>query len=79
MMFVDEPAEGLGLLNGVEVLALDVLDERDLEELFVGNMPNDDRDSKESGALGRAPSAFPGDDFVVSVDAPDEDRLDDPI
>jgi hypothetical protein len=78
-MFVDEPAVGLSLLNGVEVFALDVLDERDLKQLFVGDVTDDDRDAKKAGALGRTPSAFARDDFVLPVNTPHENRLDDPV
>jgi hypothetical protein len=44
--------------NGVEVFALDVLNQADLEQAFVLNLVNDRGDFVEAGHLGRAPAAF---------------------
>ena len=44
-------AEGVGLLDRVEVLALEVLDERELELLAVGELADDRRDPLEAGEL----------------------------
>ena len=69
-----------GLLDGVQVGALDVLDDRDLEHLGVGKVADDHRKVVQLGDLGRAPAAFAGDDLekpaAIRVRADDE-RLQD--
>ena len=75
--FVDEPAElllgvavvvdqaliGLCFLDRVEVLALDILDQRDLERLLVAEIADDGGDFVQPRPLRRAPAPFAGDDL----------------
>jgi len=76
-MFFDEPLVGLGDLQGVELLAMDVLDEGDLELLLFGDVPNEDGDLAQAGSLGGPPTAFPDDDLIVIVLGGHDDRLHD--
>ena len=62
---VGETAVGLRLLDGIEIFALDVLDERRRQQPVVGNVADDDRDLQQPGALRGAPSAFARDDLVA--------------
>src|SRR4051812_46013000 len=76
-IIVDEPFIGLGLLDRVEVLALDILDQRDLERLLVAEFAHDGGDFVEPGALRRAPAPLAGDDLEAMTVRTDDDRLDD--
>ena len=49
--FVDQPAEAVRRLDRVEVLALEVLDERELELVAVGELADDRRDALEAGRV----------------------------
>ena len=70
----------LRLLDGVEVLALDVLDDGDLEHFLVGQRAHDDRHVMQIGLLRRAPAALAGDDLVgVAQGRTDHDRLHQPF
>ena len=62
---VDELAVARRLLDGVEVGALHVLDDGELEHLAVGELAHDDRHRVQPGHLRRAPAALAGDDLVV--------------
>ncbi len=72
-----QPVEGLRLLDGVELLPLDVLDEGQLEELLVGDVAHGDRDGGEAGRLRRPQAPLPRDDLVALAPPPHEDRLHD--
>ena len=73
---VDELAIGERLLDRVEVRALEVLDERDLELVAVGELADDGRDPLEAGRdRGRADAALAGDELVAVERLGDEDRL----
>ena len=52
-------------LNGVEILALQVFDQRHLQHRAIIRLADDDGDFGQSGELGRAPAAFPGDEFKI--------------
>ena len=66
-------------LDRVEVLALEVLDERELEHLAVGRGAFDDGSLGQPGQLRCAPTAFTGDELVHPADDPDDQRLDDAL
>ena len=76
---VDEPAEALGRFDRVEVLALQVLDQRDLELRAVVELADDRRDPLEAGRDGRSQAPLPGDELVAVDGLGDEDRLQDPV
>jgi len=50
---VDQPPVPGGLLDGVQVLALEVLDQRDLEEIPLVHFADDHGHRREAGLLGR--------------------------
>ena len=65
---VGEAPVGERLFDRVQVLALDVLDERHLEQpllVAAGDVPDDDRHLEEAGVLRGAPAALAGDDLVA--------------
>src|ERR1700722_10290387 len=73
-----QPAVAFCLFERGQVLALDILNERNLEGLTVVELANDDRDLVKLGELRRAPAALAGDDLVgagVVRMATHQDRL----
>ena len=56
---------GLGLFHRVQVLAQEVLDERDLEALDVGGVPHDRGDPVEAGLARRSPAPLAGDQLIA--------------
>ena len=73
---LDERGAGARLLDGVEVLARHVLDERRLERLGVVALAHERRDRLEAGDLRGAPAALAGDELVRAAgDRPHEHRL----
>ena len=85
--FVDQAVERARLFERIQVLALDVLDERDRDGGFVRDAPDDCGNVAEARDLRRAPAALAGDDLValrLAVDAArveraHDDRLDDAL
>ena len=68
------------LFDRVEVLALDVLDERDLQRVALGHhLFDDDRDGGQAGLLRGAEAALAGDELVLVAGARDDERLDDAV
>ncbi len=72
---VDELAVGEGLVDRVEVGALDVLDERDLELVAIRELADERRDALEAREPGGAHAALAGDELVAVERLGDEDRL----
>jgi hypothetical protein len=75
--FVGETLKGARLFDRIQVLALQVFDERHLERDFLGDLANDDGNARERRPLGGAPAAFTGDQLVAKPNPPDYERLDD--
>jgi len=68
--------KGARSLDGIEVLALNVLDQRDLEHLLVCHARLDHRtDRLETRDLRSAPAAFAGDELILTVHGAHHDRL----
>ncbi len=61
----DQPVERAGLLERVQVLALDVLDERHRDRGFVGHDADDGRDVVQAGHLRGPPATLARDDLVA--------------
>ena len=61
---VGQARHRLGLFERAEVLALDVLDERDLDDLGVVDLADDDRQLAQADLDGRLVAALAGDDLV---------------
>ena len=76
---VDELPIGLGRLERVEVLALEVLDERELELVTIGELADDRRDPLEAGGLRGTKAALAGDELVAVDGLGDQDRLEDAV
>ena len=75
LVFVDQPPVRLRFFDRIQVVALDVLDERDLQQMIVVDLAHDDGDLEQARALRRAPAALAGDDLEAALDAADEQRL----
>ncbi len=71
--------QGLGFFEGRQVLALDVLDERELQHLGVVDVADDDRQLDDSGADGGLVTALAGDDLVALTALADDQGLDNPL
>ena len=72
---VDQLAVGERLVDRVEVRALDVLDERDLELVAVRELADERGDALEAREAGGAHAALAGDELVAVEGLGDEDRL----
>jgi hypothetical protein len=76
---VREAVEGMGDLDGVEILALYVLDKRDFEQVLIGDVLDHGRDVGQAGEFRGAPAAFAGDKLIAVTEGPDDERLDDAV
>ena len=76
---LDELPIGFRRLERVEVLALQVLDERELDLLAIGQLADDSRDALQPGRLCGAQSAFAGDELEAVDGLGHEDRLQDAV
>jgi hypothetical protein len=79
LVFTCQAVEGLGDLNGIQILALDVLNEGDFHEAVVGIVLNDYRNLGKAGKFGGAPAALSGDQLVARTGGADDQRLDDAV
>src|ERR1700727_2591093 len=78
----DEAAQRSSLLRRGELLALDVLDERDRDRLLIRQLANHPRNLAEPRELSRLPAALARDDLELmgkTGNRPDHDRLNDPV
>jgi hypothetical protein len=69
----------MGHLDRVEILALHVLDERELELVAGGQLPDHRRHAFEPGQLGGTDAPLAGDELVAVQRLRHEDRLDDTV
>ena len=75
---LDQRRAGARLVHGVEVLARHVLDQRGLQALRLGLVPDDRGHRLQAGLPGRPPAALAGDQLVATVaQRADDQRLDD--
>ncbi len=80
--FVGERVIALRLFHTVEVFALHVFDDRDLERVAVADIDRHDRHLVQADDLRRAPAALAGDDLETvlrALDRTHHDRLDHPV
>jgi hypothetical protein len=71
-----ELAEGARLFHRVQVAALDVLDERELQHLLVFDFADDDGHAGQARELRGAPAALAGDELVeAGAGGADDDGL----
>src|SRR5580704_12099874 len=77
--FLDQPLERARLVSGTQLLALNVLDQRNRERFLIVELANDRRDVGESRELGSSQAALAGDDLELMREAghrPHNERLD---
>ena len=72
---LDQLTVALGFFERVQILALDILDQRNLGRRRIVDLANDRGNAMEPGALGRAPAALSGDDHVILAVGPQQDGL----
>ena len=60
-----QPGIGFRLFDGVQILALDILDKRYFKCLGIVEVTNDHRDFMKPGALGGPPAPLAGDNLVL--------------
>ena len=72
---LDELPICFGSLERIEVFPLEVLDQRDLELLAIGELPDDRRDALDAGRLRGAEATLTGHELVAVEGFGDEDRL----
>ena len=68
----------LRFLDRVEVLALDILNQRDLKRSRIVEVANDDRDLVQRARAARPPAALSRHDLIIMTMRPHDDRLDQP-
>lgn len=74
-----EAREGIGFFDRVEIFTLQVLDQREFEDVLIGRFANDHGRLGQTDLLRGTPAAFAGDQFKeISAPARDQ-RLDDPV
>ena len=78
-VFLHEGLQRFGLLERTEVLALQVLDQRDLDHLAVGDLADDDGDLVEGQPDGRLIAPLAGHDLEAPPSRPDDERLEDAL
>src|SRR5438105_6795112 len=78
--FTGEPRVALRFLDRIEIGALQIFNERKLENLQIGRLANNDGDFGQPYFLRRTPAPFPRDQFMrASVELPDDERLDNSV
>jgi len=78
----EQPLHGTRLFHRVEVGALQILDQRQFQALFeaaAASRMDDDRDFRQARDLGRAKSAFAGDQLISGQALADQQRLQDAV
>ena len=64
---VHETLHRNGLINGVEIFAMQALDQRERERRVVGNLANERRYALETGHLGRVPAPLACNDLELAA------------
>src|SRR4030095_7345874 len=72
---VDQPPIGFRLFNRVQILALDVLDQRDLGPRFLVEFANYRWNLMQLSSLRGSPPALASDQFIAISHRSDQDRL----
>ena len=79
LQFAAQAVECLRGFNCVQILTLDVFDQRDLQQPFVWDLLNHGWHLGHSGDFGGAPAAFTGHQLIPFRLPPDDKRLDNSI
>src|SRR3979411_1958885 len=78
--FAGKPRVTLRFLDGIEIGALQILDERKLENFQISRLANDYWNFGQAYFLRRAPTPLAGDQFMrSSIELPDDQRLNDAV
>ena len=77
--FVGKPRESLGSLYWIEILALNILDKRDFEEILVGDVANYSGNFGDFGEFGGSPTTFSRDQLVTVSNPADDQWLNDAV
>jgi hypothetical protein len=75
--FVHQALKGAGLFDGIQILALEILDQGHLERHLVAHVANDSRNARNRSALGSAPAALARNQLEASTRTADNDGLND--
>src|SRR5437868_15256594 len=75
---LDQLAVAIRLLERIEILALDILDQRELRRGRFVDLANDRRNGVEPCPLRRAPAPLAGDDHIIFAVGPEQNRLENP-
>src|SRR5215813_3663207 len=75
---LDQTSECVGLLDGVQLLALDVFDQRHLQHVLVSDGLDDAWNLLQAGSLRGPPAPLPGNDLEPLTLSSDHQRLNDP-
>jgi hypothetical protein len=67
------------LFQGVEVLALKILDQSQLQNRAIIRLAHDDWHISQTGQSSRPPAAFPGNQLELAAARPDDQRLNDAL
>ena len=76
---MNQTLHAVRLVDGVEVFALDVFDQRHRRHRVVGHFAHQHRHLVEPRHLRGAPAAFTGDNFMAARDFTHQDRLHQPL
>jgi hypothetical protein len=77
MKLLDQALECASLFNGVQIFALKVLNQGELERLLISDFPHQDGDTEQAGTLRCPPAALPGNEFVSRTHFSGDEGLDD--
>ena len=77
--FASEPGVGFGFLDGIQVFALEVFDERHFQHIAVTGGADDDGDFRQPEADAGAPPALAGNQLKAAVYFADDQRLNDAV
>ena len=76
---LDQLAVAERFLDWVEILALEIFDEGELENFAIVRFADEDGELGEAGDLGGAPATFTGDQFIRAVAGTNDERLKNPL
>jgi hypothetical protein len=77
-VILDKPLISLRFFNGIEILALDILHQRDFQRRRIGEVADDHRHFVQLRTLGCPPAPLAGDDLVAGTGRTDDNGLDQP-
>jgi hypothetical protein len=77
---IDELSRGKGLIDRIQILTMQILDERERKRCEIGGVPHDRRHALQAGHARCVPSSFAGDDLESpAAELADEQWLNDAL